>query len=115
MQVLPRGEHSRLEAVKRVARAAFAPEQGGAYAVWAERPLPPLLLVYASLDLCHRFKIRDKHVRTKADASDAAAASGSGVYALGDVMPETEERLKKTYERRDPPWPYGCARRNLRL
>ena len=109
-EVLPRGAFERLEIVKRAGRAAFAPDHGGSYTVWAVRPLPPLLFVYASMDLCHMFKVRDKHIRTRADSSDATAADGVHTYTLAEVSRETEERLRKTYERADMPWPYGCVR-----
>ena len=109
-EVLPRGEFARLEIVKKAGRAAFAPDHGGSYVAWAERPLPPLLLVYASIDVCHMFKIRDKHIRAETSDIDAAEAGGARIYTLEEVARETEERLRKTYEKAEMPWPYGCVR-----
>ena len=107
-EVLPRGEFARLEAVKLRGRAAFAPDHGGAYVAWAQRQLPPLLLVYLSMDLCHMFKLRDKHIRAEPSGIDAVG----GGYTLAEVARETEERLRKTYERAELPWSYGCVPRS---
>jgi hypothetical protein len=48
-------ERERLAAVKRDARALFAPELGGSYDVWKARPLPAVLFEYctdAALSAC---------------------------------------------------------------
>jgi len=41
-------ERSRMAAVKSAARAMFAPERGGSYEAWLARPLPPVLVEYAT-------------------------------------------------------------------
>ena len=41
-------ERSRMAAVKGAARATFAPERGGSYEAWLVRPLPPVLVEYAT-------------------------------------------------------------------
>ena len=45
---LTQPEVLRMAEVKAEARAMFSPESGGSYAVWLERPLPALLLEYAT-------------------------------------------------------------------
>jgi len=40
-----------LERTKRAGLALFAPERGGSYAVWKQRPLPKALLDYAAADV----------------------------------------------------------------
>jgi hypothetical protein len=45
---IPDAEKARLEEVKSAARALFAPERGGHKHAWLQRPLPSLLLEYAT-------------------------------------------------------------------
>jgi exonuclease 3'-5' domain-containing protein 1 len=42
-----------LDAIKRGGTQRFAPELGGSYAVWEERPLSEELVAYAAADVVH--------------------------------------------------------------
>jgi exonuclease 3'-5' domain-containing protein 1 len=55
-------EGQRLEALKNVGLRLFAPEQGGSYQVWSDRPLNPELITYAAADVHYLHAMRDAWV-----------------------------------------------------
>ena len=52
-----------LEQVKNKGLALFAPEKGGSYEVWRQRPLPQDLIDYASLDVAYLHVMFEKWAR----------------------------------------------------
>lgn len=46
--VIPRGHLQEILAIKVEAKGMFAKEHGGSYEVWAERPLPEVLIQYCT-------------------------------------------------------------------
>ena len=52
-----------LEQVKNNGLALFAPEKGGSYEVWRQRPLPQALIDYASLDVAYLHIMFEKWAR----------------------------------------------------
>jgi hypothetical protein len=54
-----KADRARMKAVKSEGVALFAPEEGGSYGVWDERPLHPALVDYAGLDVKFLFEMVD--------------------------------------------------------
>jgi exonuclease 3'-5' domain-containing protein 1 len=59
---LSRSEKMRLDGLKNQGKDLFAPEKGGRYEVWKDRPLNPILVEYASEDVRQLFKIYDRWI-----------------------------------------------------
>jgi exonuclease 3'-5' domain-containing protein 1 len=79
------------ERIKAVGKTLFAPEKGGSYDVWTQRPLAPALVEYAAADVLHIFAMHTRWspLMLETVARNIAAA-----------------RMRSTIERRTP-WPRG--------
>lgn len=64
----------------------FAPEKGGRYEVWEERPLVPELIEYAASDIRYMFEMKDRW------------SGGLSVEALKHVVQRTSLRIRKYVE-----------------
>ncbi len=78
--VVPIRDRARVEAIKNKGVRLFAPEKGGSYAVWSERPLQKELLDYCACDVKYLLDIKDKWSDTHYDA---------------DVLRLTKQRIDK--------------------
>ena len=58
---MTRAQKSRWESVKDTGKKLFAPEQGGSYQVWNERPLAPELMEYCVQDVLLLPELRDRY------------------------------------------------------
>ena len=56
---IPASERLRLDALKQAGTKLFAPERGGSYDVWRDRPMPPVLIEYCALDVRYLHTMRD--------------------------------------------------------
>jgi exonuclease 3'-5' domain-containing protein 1 len=56
---IPASERLRLDALKKAGTKLFAPERGGSYDVWRDRPMPPVLIEYCALDVRYLHTMRD--------------------------------------------------------
>jgi hypothetical protein len=70
-------ERERVVRCKAVAIALFAPEHGGTYAVWKERPLRPELLEYCT-DAQYFFALRDSYARGGGAGGGGWGGGGGG-------------------------------------
>ena len=79
------------ERIKAVGKTLFAPEKGGSYDVWTQRPLAPALVEYAAADVLHIFAM---HTRWSPLLLETVARNIAAA------------RMRSTIERRTP-WPRG--------
>ncbi len=79
------------ERIKEHGKRLFAPELGGSYDVWVQRPLAPALAEYAAADVLHLFVM---HARWRTLAPEA------------DMRRIAAARMRATIERVTP-WPRG--------
>ena len=115
-QILTREECLRLETIKKAGQEIFAAERGGTYAVWAERPLKPMLVIYASVDVCLLFRVYEMCLQECQCASAGSRAllgggrtggSGGSGGALEAAMRATAARMRRICLRSELPWPWG--------
>lgn len=70
---LSAGERVRLERVKVAGKRLFAPEAGGSYEVWRQRPLSEALLAYAAADVVHLHEMAARWQPAGSDVNAVAA------------------------------------------
>lgn len=95
MKILDPAEHARAKSIKEAGVKLFAPEQGGSYAVWNERPLRPELLLYASQDVALLFRLLE-------DYSSHYPQSGRNEKLQKKVERISEERARAATEAEEP-------------
>ncbi len=100
--LLPAAELQRIERLKQDGLRLFAPELGGRAAVWRERPLPELLVDYASCDVRHLLGM-----------VDAWGKGGRSSEKCKAVAAETESRISRTLAARTPVRGRDRARRDF--
>lgn len=92
---LPASTRAAADALKEEGKRLFAPERGGSYSVWSQRPLQPALVDYASADVRHLFTMLDLW-----------GGPGKSCVTLDEAKKMTARRMEAAIDRAVP-WPRG--------
>ena len=74
-------------AIKQAGKKLFAPELGGSYDVWKDRPLNPVLVEYAAIDVVVLHSMKDAWMKHSPVASNKLIAGRRLAKAVGGTMP----------------------------
>ena len=79
--------------VKDAGRRLFAPELGGSYDVWAERPLSETLIEYAGNDVALLLEMREAWERYSPTASNVVTSTARITLAVNGPRPAKGKQM----------------------
>jgi exonuclease 3'-5' domain-containing protein 1 len=80
-------------AIKQAGKKLFAPEHGGSYDVWKDRPLNPVLIEYAAIDVVVLHSMKDAWVKYSTLVLNKLVAERRLAKAVGGMMPAKGKQM----------------------
>jgi exonuclease 3'-5' domain-containing protein 1 len=96
--ILPPDVLADAERIKAHGKTLFAPERGGSYDVWTQRPLSPALVEYAAADVLHMFTMHTRWSAHMLEATACSIAAGRMCATIERAIPWPRGRMSKWSE-----------------